>query len=408
MLGTILRGVASALLTILAVPAAAAAQPLPVQPVNRAVHTIPIELYGNRVYLQVSGPGFGPRWFILDSGAQLTHYTSELVQEAGLRTSGRVGISGIGSGRIRGAFVAPTRLSIGSLQLPVRRGVSGPGEELFGSLYRGIGRRFDGVLGHDLFAAFIVEIDYSRRVIRLYEPGSYRPSPTAEAVPIRIVDNKPYVTVMVTAAGQTLPANLHIDTGLGGAADLNSNFVTRHGLLDRVGPMLTGATGGVGGSVESRVARLDQVAFGRLRMQRPVVGLILGHSAGVRGDSEGRIGGELLRRFTVTFDYPSRTMWLDPGAAVGDPFETDMSGLSLVAEGSDDKVVVARVTEGAPGAEAGVRAGDQLIAIDGDTDAARSLDTARGLLRRDGEQRELLLQRGAEQLRLRLTLRRRL
>lgn len=370
-------------------------------------YTIPFELYDNRIYLQVSGAGFGPRWFLLDTGAQVTHFTSELVGTAGLRTAGRVGISGTGAARIRGAYVAPTRLTIGRLQLPVRRGVSAPAEALFGPVYSGTGRRFDGVLGYDLFAAYVVQIDYAGRQLRLYQSGRQPTSPTAAALPIRIVDKKPYLTGLLEVGGRAMTSNLHLDTGFGGAVSLNGNFVTAQGLVELAGPTLESSIRGVGGVTQSRTARFDALTLGGLRIARPLVGLALAQGAGVRGDSAGRIGGELLRRFTVTLDYRSRTVRLDPTEDLLKPFEVDMSGLGFVPEGTSG-IVVLRVAEGTPGAEAGVQPGDRLIAIDGVPVSAGTLEDVRGLLRREGEERELLLQRGDQQIRTRLTLRRRI
>lgn len=397
------------MLAIASIAAPASAQPQP--PIGRTAqepaYTIPFELYDNRIYLQVSGPGFGPCWFLLDSGAQVTHFTSELVREAGMRTAGRVGISGIGTARIRGAYVAPTTLRIGGLELPVRRGVSGPAEAVFGSIYSGTGRRFDGVLGYDLFAAYSVQIDYAGRRLRLYRPGRHPRSSTAETMPIRIVDRKPYTTAILLAGGRTLPANLHLDIGFGAALGLNSAIVSREGLIERAAPTVASSMGGVGGVTGSRTGRLEAVMLGRLRVRRPVAILALVQGAGVRSDSDGWIGGELLRRFTVTIDYRTRTMMLDPNAALHEPFDTDMSGLGLLLEGQGS-ILVSAVGEGTPAAEAGVQRGDRLLALDGVPAATRTLEEIRKLLRQDGEERELLLQRGSQQIRSRLRLRRRL
>jgi hypothetical protein len=401
------RAIAPLLLVLAPVPSRALAQPSALRVADQPARVIPFELHENRIYLQVSGPGFGPRWFLLDSGAQATHFTSELVREAGLRTAGRVGISGVGTGRIRGAYVAPTTLTIGGLQLPVRRGVSGPAEAVFGSIFSGSGRRFDGVLGYDLFAAYSVQIDYRGRQLRLYRPGGHPRSSTAETLPIRIVDKKPYATAMIPVGGKTLSANLHLDIGFGGALALNSGFVASEGLLQRVGPTLQSTMGGVGGVSGSRTGRLEAVMLGRLRIMRPVAVMALVQGAGVRRDSDGWIGGDLLRRFTVTIDYRTRTVMLDPNAALSEPFEADMSGLGLAWEGQRG-ILVSSVAEATPGAEAGVQRGDRLIAVDGVSAGTRTMEEIRRLLRREGEERELLLQRDGQQVRARFRLRRRL
>ena len=390
------RLVIALLVLLFAVPARAQAP----------VHVIPFELHDNRIWLAVSGPGFGPRPFILDTGAQSTHYTAELAAEARLRTAGRVGITGTGTERISGRYVAATVLRIGSLSLPVSRGIAAPADALFGPVYAGIGRRFDGVIGHDLFAAFVVEIDYEGRRLRLFDRRRGRPGAGA-AIPIRLVDRKPYLAAEVSPGGATeIPANLHLDTGFGGAIGLNANFVARHRLIERVGPTLRGMARGVGGATEVRIARLPGVRIGEVAVAGPTATLASVQGRGVRSDSSGRIGGELLRRFTVTIDYRGRTLTLEPNAAFRSPFETDMSGLALT--GGDGAVVVATVGEETPAGAAGIREGDRLTAVDGTPVAAMTLEAVRAALREDGAVRRLRFLRGGVEREVAITLRRRL
>ena len=403
-----LRLACALLALVTLIPGPASAQPAAARPApaDRApLHVIPFELYDNRIYLAVSGPGFGPRPFLLDTGAQLTHFTQELVAAAGLRTSGRVGITGTGAGRIRGTYVARTALRIGSLELPVSRGIAAPADELFGPVYSGSGRRFDGVVGFDLFAAYAVEIDYAGRQLRLYPRGS---GPArGEAVPIRLIDRKPYFEAQLAIGGAAIPARLHLDTGFGGTLSLNGRFVEARGLLARVGPTLASTMRGVGGASEARLARIDGLSFGPVEVRRPIVSLALTQGAGVRSDSSGRIGGELLRRYSVTIDYASRTVRFAPGDGIGQPFETDMSGLSLL-EPAEGHVVVAAVAETGPAGEAGVRRDDRLIAVDGRPVAELSLEAIRARLREENAVRRLRLLRDGREIEVELRLRRRL
>lgn len=379
---------------------------------TRPAHEIPFDLYDNRIYLAVSGLGFTGKLFLLDTGAQVTHFTSELVAQAGLQTAGRVGISGTGPGRVRGAYVGGTTLRIGSLSLAVGRGISAPAEALFGPVYSGSGRRFDGVLGYDLFAAFVVEIDYPRRLLRLYEPSAYRPvqRPEAQNLPIRIVERKPYVAGRLTLAGSPpIPVILHLDTGYGGVLSLNGGFVAQNRLVERVGETLRGWMRGVGGITEARIARALGLELGGIAIPQPIVSLALAQGAGVRADSAGRIGGEALRRFVITLDYSRRTMVLTPAQAMSAPFEADMSGLSLVvAGGASGAFEVANVGDDSPAAGAGLQPGDRLLSIDGRSATTFTLEEVRNLLRVDGATRRLRVARGATEKDVVLTLRRRL
>ena len=84
-----------------------------------------------------------------------------------------------------------------------------------------------------------------------------------------------------------------------------------------------------------------------------------------------------------------------------------MSGLELAGDGDDFKqYVVNEVLAHSPAAEAGVREEDVLTAIDGRPASEFTLEQARALLRREGEERVLSVRRGDQVLTFRLKLRR--
>ena len=51
--------------------------------------------------------------------------------------------------------------------------------------------------------------------------------------------------------------------------------------------------------------------------------------------ADGIIGTEILRRYKVIWDYPHSRVVLEPNNRVSEPYEYNMSGLSLVADGID-------------------------------------------------------------------------
>ena len=112
-------------------------------------------------------------------------------------------------------------------------------------------------------------------------------------------------------------------------------------------------------------------------------------------DAVGNIGGDVLRRFKVIFDYKGKTMTLEPTALYGTPFEADMSGIvpQVLTDGSRG-VSVAAIQPDSPASEAGVKAGDVLESVDGVPLDATSLADVRLRLRRPGETVRIGLRRG--------------
>ena len=118
----------------------------------------------------------------------------------------------------------------------------------------------------------------------------------------------------------------------------------------------------------------------------------------------GNLGGRVLKRFTVFIDYPHDRMLLQPNAMLSAPFEHDMSGLALAAEGeSFDRVVVRRVLPETAAAAAGFADGDEIASIDGERP---TLPRLRELFVQPEKTYEVRVRRGAELLTLKLTTRR--
>lgn len=78
----------------------------------------------------------------------------------------------------------------------------------------------------------------------------------------------------------------------------------------------------------------------------------------------GLLGYSFLRRFRIVCDYPHRVLWLDPVVGFHDdhPYEHSHAGIQL--ERRDGAVRVMSVARPSPAQRAGIRAGDEVIAID--------------------------------------------
>ena len=151
-------------------------------------------------------------------------------------------------------------------------------------------------------------------------------------------------------------------------------------LLARYGANVESVTGwGVGGAQRGYPARLGSLQLGDLHVDGIAADLFAGDKGSFANpDIGGNIGGGVLRRFTVAFDYANRRMYLKPNAHFGEFDNFDRSGLWLLGDG--DALKVADVAAGSAGAHAGLRAGDRITTIDGEATAQHPLPHWRGLL----------------------------
>ncbi len=77
----------------------------------------------------------------------------------------------------------------------------------------------------------------------------------------------------------------------------------------------------------------------------------------------GNIGNAFLSQFIVTFDYPNKTIYLDPVSEDGTVAAPPVKGASIGWDGT--KAIVGGLAVGGPADKAGLKLGDVVTAVDG-------------------------------------------
>jgi hypothetical protein len=359
---------------------------------------LPIEVANNHVFVPVTLGGVS-RWFLLDTGAAISIVDIDAATAAGVQFGESVGARGAGSGMLTGAAIE-SRLEVEpggnrALALTIQQALP------LTNLARYEGRAVDGILGADFIGRHVVEIDYAGRRLRLHDAARFQYTGPGVSVPLTMRMGHPHITsaIEIEDDGQRIDADFVIDVGSRLGVILTQPFVADHFLDRRIRPTITGAAGrGVGGSASATLGRLRSLRLGGLDIARPIVAMF-GPNAGVlstREFFEGNLGGEILRRFTVFFDYEHRRVIFEKNADFGAPFEYDMSGLT-VALGATDKrtIVVSAVLPQSPAADQGLTPGDEIVSVEGRPSDQIDLDTLRGMFRKAGVRYRLVVRRGA-------------
>lgn len=365
---------------------------------------IPFELSGNLVLLQAKVNDSAPHWFIFDTGAESTVIDTELAKTLRLKPNGKI----VGSG---GAGTAQAvRFKAVSMRLP---NIEISNQTIYGlpldSFSSPLGKKISGVIGCDIIKEFVVEIDYASRKINLYQPDSYQYSGAGEIFPLTFEENLPFVRARIALEGRAaIDGKFEIDSGSTGAILFNTPFVKKHQLLKSVSRTSETRIGGVGGTAQAFLERVKSIALGRFTLENAVARF----SQATRGDYasakyDGLIGGEIFRRFKTIFDYSRKRMILEPNAQFSEPYEIDMSGMELLADGDDFSIVlVDDVIPNSPAAEAGVIGEDIITAIDNRPVKEFTLEQIRQMFRQDGREYLLNLKRNGKVVQAKLKLRR--
>ena len=215
---------------------------------------------------------------------------------------------------------------------------------------------------------------------------------------------------VMRGTGEASDAKVEFDTGQAGAMTLVKSSVDANRLVAAQQPVLRIRTGAI--LSRRRHGRGRQACagsgWGGSSCTNPVVTVTPdADSAGVSGGTAGLLGGEVLRRFTVTVDYSRSQIVLVPNAQLETPMEFDMSGMSLAAVPSDPAAYRVRtLIEQSPATEAGIAVGDLLTAIDGTLVQTITLNDIRQRFKVPGKTFALRLRRGDKMIEIALTTRR--
>ena len=292
---------------------------------------IPFELYNNHIYLQVSVNGSKPLSFLFDTGAP--HFIdSKQAKALGLKLKFHGQAAGIGEGTVdvytskKISFSLPgVSLSDQAVAVIPLDGVSACASEVVvderGNLrkcepneQRCQTRVVDGVLGHDFFKRFVVEIDYEACLINLYAPGNYKYEGSGESLPLEITEPHIFVRGRLSFAGRApLNGRFLVDTGGAHSLILTTPFVEINGLLPLASASTKFPVCGIGGHSEILVGTLSALQLGNIKISEPVTGFSRAQNGALaEGSYDGNIGAGILRHFKLIFDYSRSRMILEP------------------------------------------------------------------------------------------------
>ena len=264
-----------------------------------------------------------------------------------------------------------------------------------------VGLPYEGTIGNDVLADAVVEIDYARQTVRIYDPATYQYSGRGKSFHLNLASGEPVLQAKFSEAnGKALEGDFAVDTALDASIVISGKFGQAHHLHFTRTKTIPALNIELGEVQQPVFARIMQVSLGPYEIRDPIAVFSRGDSsADVKSRLAGRLGAGLLRRFTVTFDYPHQRLILDPNSdfRIDDP--EDMSGLAIVATGSNLKTFeVTEVRAGTPGADAKIQKGDVIAGVNDEAAADLSLAAIRKLFRQPGTKYKLLIQRNSQAL----------
>lgn len=290
------------------------------QSISDSTAAIHFQLTDNLIYMQASLNGSQPLWMMLDTGSSVTVFDESVSKNLGIRFPGKGNAYGPGQGSAQKlAFASHTSLMFAGASLGNQTVATLPLEWFS----RAVGRSTDGFLGSNVFLNYVVEIDYANQVLRLHDPASYSYSGSGRRLPLQFMwDNIPSVHAEVVAEDGTASAGVFlVDSGATTALWLTRAFSDAHPeFLSAQETIEIPNVVAVGGELSARLGRVPAVRLGGFLVSMPLTQFSQ-NTSGIFAtpDLAGTIGAQMLRRFTVIFDYLHGEMILEPNEQFGDP-----------------------------------------------------------------------------------------
>ncbi|WP_332028792.1 PDZ domain-containing protein [Kaistella sp.] len=296
---------------------------------------IPFQLINNLIFVPLNING-ADLTFLLDSGVNETILFSLENKDVNFNDIEKIKFSGLGESKdIEGLRSDNNIVNIGKNYKDFKHTVFIILDESI-NFSSHVGIPVNGIIGYHFFKNHPVEIDYIRKKITVYsDDETFRKrSKKFTPFPITIEGNKPYLIAGVEMTSQKVDSKLLVDLGNSDAIwlfpKLIKDFVyNRPNIDDYLGQ-------GFNGDIFGKRSRIHRLYIGDFVFEKPLTAMPDEYSIQnlkLVPDRKGSIGSDVLRRFTVLFNYPEKKIYFRKNANFKDPFLFNKSGLDIQHDG---------------------------------------------------------------------------
>lgn len=293
---------------------------------------IHFKLINNLIFIPIKVNGVELN-FLLDSGVDETLlFSMDDKKEVSFFNVEKIALRGLGSE----ASIEGLKSQNNTLEIP---GLKSTGHILYVILDQNfnlsshIGIPVNGIIGYQFLKNNLIEINYDKKRITIYDKNKKNRKKIEKRfqdVPVTIEKLKPYINCSVILDNIEIPVKLLVDIGNSDAVWLFQKTselikVPEKNFEDYLGR-------GFSGDVMGKRAQIKKFTMSKFDFQNPVIAfpdtISLRHVKMVKNRA-GSVGAEILKRFTIVFDYPNQKMYLNKNSHFNSHFSYNKSGIEL-------------------------------------------------------------------------------
>lgn len=196
-----------------------------------------------------------------------------------------------------------------------------------------VGIPVNGIIGYHFFKNHFIQIDYQKKHLIIFNNKYMKKEKLIKRYrkdSISLELRKPYLYENISSKGVKKHSKLLIDTGNSDAVWIFNHEKAEVPLPDIFLEDFLGR--GFNGNVYGKRARIDYVEFGGHNFENALTNFADStstKSVTFVNNRVGSIGGEILSRFNLFFDYRNNAIYTQPNKKIDDLFNFNMSGIEV-------------------------------------------------------------------------------
>lgn len=224
----------------------------------------------------------------------------------------------------------------------------------------------NGIIGFDFFRNYVTETNFDTKIISFYKRKEKPDTKGYKCISFDESFCTPEIKVSVSLPNdETFTGVVLFDTGNAGSPfSFNTPFVNKYNLTSKFEKLITSESRGINSTSKnsSGVATSIKIkGFGLSEIPITLSSTKQGVSS--KETYMGILGLEYISKFNFILDYNKKRIYLKPNKSFSNAFHFPLSGIGL--ETNENGVFIKYISEPSKAYNKGLRAGQQLISIDG-------------------------------------------